>query len=169
MHVVMSGIATIGFDLAKNALQTHGAGASGLTALRKRLRREPVRAFFGHMQPCLLTATCELVSARTVTLSILRRGDRAIRRRHVRTCSWCRWRRTAPDCIGLKPGRGRRRTSADFACARTAAWFALVAGAAVRNSLCIWRPIAPFPGRGSGKGPSGPMSCTSSSLGAAFQ
>lgn len=41
MHVT-----TVGFDLAKHILQTHGIGASGNVVTRKRLRRSEVLPFF---------------------------------------------------------------------------------------------------------------------------
>jgi hypothetical protein len=39
-------VATVGLDLAKNILQVRGADATGRVALRRRLRRDEVRAFF---------------------------------------------------------------------------------------------------------------------------
>lgn len=48
----MSEIITVGLDLAKNVFQAHVADASGKAVLRKKLRRDQVLAFFGHLQPC---------------------------------------------------------------------------------------------------------------------
>lgn len=58
----MSEIITVGLDLAKNvffpfgasSIQAHGADASGLTVLRKKLRRDQVLALFSQLQPCLI-------------------------------------------------------------------------------------------------------------------
>jgi transposase len=43
----MSGIITVGLDLAKNVIQAHGADASGRAVLRKKLTRDQVLGFFG--------------------------------------------------------------------------------------------------------------------------
>ena len=51
---VMSEIITVGFDLAKNVFQAHGANASGRAVLRKKLRRDQVLAFFGQLRPCVV-------------------------------------------------------------------------------------------------------------------
>lgn len=50
----MSEIITVGLDLAKNVFQVHGADASGLGVLRKKLRRDQVLAFFGQLRRCVL-------------------------------------------------------------------------------------------------------------------
>jgi transposase len=50
----MSEIITVGLDLAKNVFQLHGADASGLGVLRKKLRRDQVLAFFSELRPCLV-------------------------------------------------------------------------------------------------------------------
>lgn len=50
----MSEIITVGLDLAKNVFQVHGADASGLGVLRKKLRRDQLLAFFGELRPCLV-------------------------------------------------------------------------------------------------------------------
>src|SRR4030095_2000403 len=42
----MNEITTIGLDLAKHVFQVHGVDASGVTVVRKRLRRSEVLAFF---------------------------------------------------------------------------------------------------------------------------
>ena len=42
----MSEVSTIGLDLAKNVFQVHGADASGVVIIRKKLRRDQVLAFF---------------------------------------------------------------------------------------------------------------------------
>ena len=41
-------ITTVGFDLAKNVFQVHGADAHGKAVLRKQLKRKDVRAFFAN-------------------------------------------------------------------------------------------------------------------------
>lgn len=41
----MSGITTIGLDLAKNVFQLHGADHAGKAVLRKKLRRDQVLPF----------------------------------------------------------------------------------------------------------------------------
>jgi transposase len=48
----MKEIAIIGLDLAKNILQVHGADASGVPMLKKRLRRDQVLPFFAGLRPC---------------------------------------------------------------------------------------------------------------------
>jgi transposase len=45
----MSEIATVGLDLAQNVLQAHGADATGIAVLRKKLRRDQVLAYFGQL------------------------------------------------------------------------------------------------------------------------
>jgi transposase len=50
----MSEIITVGLDLAKNVFQVHGADASGLGVLRKKLRRDQVLGFFSELRPCLV-------------------------------------------------------------------------------------------------------------------
>ena len=47
-------ITTIGLDLAKHVFQVHGITADGSVALKKRLRRSQVRAFFAALKPCLV-------------------------------------------------------------------------------------------------------------------
>lgn len=47
-------ITTVGLDLAKNVFQVHGADASGRPVLRKRLRRDQVRAFFAELPACVV-------------------------------------------------------------------------------------------------------------------
>ncbi len=47
-------ITTVGLDLAKNVFQAHGADASGRVALRKKLRRDQVLAFFSQLPRCLV-------------------------------------------------------------------------------------------------------------------
>jgi len=53
-RTVMSEITMVGLDLAKNVFQAHGADASGRVALRKKLRRDQVLAFFGQVRPCVV-------------------------------------------------------------------------------------------------------------------
>ena len=48
----MTEIAIIGLDLAKNILQVHGADASGVPVLKKRLRRDQVLPFFARLPAC---------------------------------------------------------------------------------------------------------------------
>lgn len=50
----MSDIITVGLDLAKNVFQAHGADASGLAVLRKKLRRDQVLDFFDRLPPCVV-------------------------------------------------------------------------------------------------------------------
>jgi transposase len=50
----MSGIITVGLDLAKNVIQAHGADASGRAVLRKKLSRDQVLGFFGRLPSCLV-------------------------------------------------------------------------------------------------------------------
>ncbi len=47
-------VTTIGLDLAKHVFQVHGVDAEGRPALRKRLRRSEVAAFFAALPPCLV-------------------------------------------------------------------------------------------------------------------
>lgn len=48
----MSGVSTIGLDLAKNVFQVHGSDVSGTVTLRKKLRREQVLKFFATQPAC---------------------------------------------------------------------------------------------------------------------
>ena len=50
----MSEVTTIGLDLAKHVFQVHGVDASGVTVLRKQLRRGQVVAFFAALPRCLV-------------------------------------------------------------------------------------------------------------------
>src|SRR5437660_8511395 len=50
----MDEIKTIGLDLAKHVFQVHGVDASGVTVVRKRLRRSEVLAFFTRLPRCLI-------------------------------------------------------------------------------------------------------------------
>lgn len=50
----MSEIITVGFDLAKSVFQVHGADATGLGVLCKKLRRDQMLAFFSELRPCLV-------------------------------------------------------------------------------------------------------------------
>lgn len=55
----MSGIVTVGLDLAKNVFQVHGADGAGRAVLRKQLRLSQVLAFFGQLSPCVVAMeTC---------------------------------------------------------------------------------------------------------------
>jgi transposase len=47
----MGKVSTIGLDLAKSVCQVHGADASGMVLLRKKLRRHQVLAFFAAQPP----------------------------------------------------------------------------------------------------------------------
>jgi transposase len=47
-------ITTIGLDLAKHVFQLHGIDSEGKVALRRRLRRAEVVAFFSSLPPCLV-------------------------------------------------------------------------------------------------------------------
>jgi len=48
----MSGIVTVGFDLAKNVSQAHGADVTGRILLRKNPKRDRVVSFFSQLPPC---------------------------------------------------------------------------------------------------------------------
>lgn len=50
----MTEVSTIGFDLAKNVFQAHGADATGAPVFRKKLRRDQVLAFFAAQPSCLV-------------------------------------------------------------------------------------------------------------------
>ena len=45
-------IATVGLDIAKQFFQVHGVDPTGQVALRKRLRRNQVSAFFANLPQC---------------------------------------------------------------------------------------------------------------------
>ncbi len=47
-------ITTIGLDLAKHWFQVHGVDANGQVAVRRRLRRSEVLAYFRSLEPCLV-------------------------------------------------------------------------------------------------------------------
>ena len=47
-------ITQVGIDLAKLVFQVHGVDARGKVALRKRLKRQQVAAFFARLTPCLI-------------------------------------------------------------------------------------------------------------------
>ena len=47
-------ITTIGLDIAKRVFQAHGVDASGKAALRRKLQRPEVLAFFASLPPCLV-------------------------------------------------------------------------------------------------------------------
>ena len=47
-------ISTIGLDLAKLWFQVHGVDATGHVAVRRRLRRSEVLAYFRSLEPCLV-------------------------------------------------------------------------------------------------------------------
>ena len=50
----MTGVSTIGLDLAKSVFQVHGVDAAGETVIRRQLRRRQVLPFFGKQPPCLV-------------------------------------------------------------------------------------------------------------------
>ncbi len=50
----MKEVTTIGIDLAKNVFQVHGVDASGVTVIRRQLRRSQVLPFFRKQLPCLV-------------------------------------------------------------------------------------------------------------------
>lgn len=50
----MSEIITVGPDMAKDMFQVHGADASGRAALRKKLTRDHLLAFFGELPRCVV-------------------------------------------------------------------------------------------------------------------
>jgi hypothetical protein len=47
-------VTTIGLDVAKHWFQVHGLDASGAVAVRRKLRRSEVLAFFQSLPPCLI-------------------------------------------------------------------------------------------------------------------
>ncbi|HEX6831185.1 MAG TPA: IS110 family transposase [Methyloceanibacter sp.] len=47
-------VTTIGFDIAKQVIQVHGADAAGTVTVRKRLSRAGVLGFFARLGPCLV-------------------------------------------------------------------------------------------------------------------
>jgi transposase len=47
-------ITTIGLDLAKHWFRIHGVNAAGMVAVKRRLRRTEVGAFFRAQGPCLV-------------------------------------------------------------------------------------------------------------------
>lgn len=47
-------ITAIGFDIAKNVFQVHGADANGKVVARKKLKRAQVLAYFAALPPCLV-------------------------------------------------------------------------------------------------------------------
>jgi transposase len=50
----MSGVVTIGLDLAKSVFQIHGVDGAGRTMLRRRLSRHELVSYFAKMSPCLI-------------------------------------------------------------------------------------------------------------------
>jgi transposase len=50
----MSGVVTIGLDLAKSIFQIHGVDDAGRTMLRRRLSRHELVWYFAKMSPCLI-------------------------------------------------------------------------------------------------------------------
>src|SRR5258708_11965548 len=50
----MKEVTTIGLDLAKAVFQVHGVGARGVVAVRRKVRRRQVLAFFAKLPPCLV-------------------------------------------------------------------------------------------------------------------
>lgn len=50
----MSGVVTIGLDLAKSIFQIHGVDDAGRTMLRRRLSRHELVSYFAKMSPCLI-------------------------------------------------------------------------------------------------------------------
>lgn len=50
----MQKVTVIGLDLAKNVFQVHGCDRQGRVAVRKRLKRHQVLAFFANLEPCLV-------------------------------------------------------------------------------------------------------------------
>ena len=50
----MGEVSTIGFDIAKQVFQAHGADATGRVVFRKRLIRAKVVEFFAGQAPCVV-------------------------------------------------------------------------------------------------------------------
>lgn len=51
---MMSNVATIGLDIAKSVFQVHGVDAAGEIAVRRKLTRGRVLAFFKSLPRCLV-------------------------------------------------------------------------------------------------------------------
>ena len=60
----MSNITTIGLDLAKNVFQVHAVDGAGNVAVRKRLRRGQVLAFFARIPSCLVSFESNVADSR---------------------------------------------------------------------------------------------------------
>jgi transposase len=54
MQKVITGVTTIGLDLAKHVFQVHGIDQDGRVIIRKPLRRNKVLSFFQQLPPCLV-------------------------------------------------------------------------------------------------------------------
>jgi transposase len=50
----MQAVKTIGLDIAKSVFQVHGVDAEGQVAIRRKLKRRYVLAFFERLRPCLV-------------------------------------------------------------------------------------------------------------------
>jgi transposase len=50
----MQAVKTIGLDIAKSVFQVHGVDAEGQVAIRRKLKRRYVLAFFEKLPPCLI-------------------------------------------------------------------------------------------------------------------
>ena len=128
----MNEITTIGLDLAKHVFQVHGVDASGVTVVRKRLRRSEVLAFFARLPSCLIgleaCATAHywarklqaighevrLMPAQYVKAYVKRNKNdlptrrRSARRCNDRQCGLCRSRQPSNKqrCLFTVAGRG---------------------------------------------------------------
>lgn len=50
----MGAVATIGIDLAKNAIHIHGVDAQGTPVLRRKMPRREVGMVFANLPPCIV-------------------------------------------------------------------------------------------------------------------
>ena len=50
----MQAVKTIGLDIAKSVFQVHGVDAEGQVAIRRKLKRRYVLAFFEKLPPCFI-------------------------------------------------------------------------------------------------------------------
>jgi len=82
----MSGIITVGLDLAKSVFQVHGADGTGRAALRKKLRRAQVLEFFSQLPPCVVAMeACDGAHFWGREISKLGHAVRLIRKRRLQS------------------------------------------------------------------------------------
>jgi transposase len=61
----MQAVKTIGLDIAKSVFQVHGVDAEGQVAIRRKLKRRYVLAFFQKVPSCLVGCDIASLVART--------------------------------------------------------------------------------------------------------